>query len=126
MVQRLGLAQVLLNEPRLIILDEPTANLDPAGRVDVLNLIKALKKNKGISFILSSHILPELGRVCDFLVILHYGKLLPASDVKNLLSIQPPIEYRIISNNNQLLFNIGTKAGLSMELLRRWRDIKKL
>ncbi|MEM1547475.1 MAG: ABC transporter ATP-binding protein [Thermoproteota archaeon] len=116
MVQRLGLAQVLLNEPRLIILDEPTANLDPAGRMEVLNLVRRLKKDKKVSFILSSHILPELGRVCDFLVLLHYGKLLLASDVENLLSIQPSIEYKIISNDNRLLFDIGTKAGLNMEL----------
>ncbi|MEM3390633.1 MAG: ABC transporter ATP-binding protein [Thermoproteota archaeon] len=116
MVQRLGLAQVLLNEPKLIILDEPTANLDPAGRIEVLNLVKALKKDKGISFILSSHILPELARVCDFLVFLHYGKLLLASDLRSVLPIQPPIEYKIITNNNQLLFNMGVKAGLSMEL----------
>ncbi|MBO3842017.1 MAG: ABC transporter ATP-binding protein [Candidatus Brockarchaeota archaeon] len=116
MVQRLGLAQVLLNEPKLIILDEPTANLDPAGRIEVLNLIKALKKDKGISFILSSHVLPELARVCDFLVFLHYGRLLLASDMKSLLPVQPPIEYKIITNNNQLLFEMGVKAGLSMEL----------
>ncbi|MEM2584588.1 MAG: hypothetical protein QXP99_03555, partial [Thermoproteota archaeon] len=109
-------AQVLLNEPRLIILDEPTANLDPAGRMEVLNLVRRLKKDKKVSFILSSHILPELGRVCDFLVLLHYGKLLLASDVENLLSIQPSIEYKIISNDNRLLFDIGTKAGLNMEL----------
>lgn len=116
MVQRLGLAQVLLNEPKLIILDEPTANLDPVGRIEVLNLVKTLKKDRGISFILSSHILPELARVCDFLVFLHYGRLLLASDVKSLLPAQPPIEYKIITNNNQLLFDTGMKAGLSMEL----------
>ncbi|MBO3840749.1 MAG: ATP-binding cassette domain-containing protein, partial [Candidatus Brockarchaeota archaeon] len=116
MVQRLGLAQVLINEPKLIILDEPTANLDPAGRMEVLNLVRELRRSKKVSFILSSHILPELGRVCDFLVLLHYGRLLIASDVKNLLSIQPPIEYRIISSDNRLLFDIGTRAGLSMEL----------
>jgi ABC-2 type transport system ATP-binding protein len=116
MVQRLGLAQVLLNEPKLIILDEPTANLDPVGRIEVLNLVKTLKKDRGVSFILSSHILPELARVCDFLVFLHYGRLLLASDVKSLLPAQPPIEYKIITNNNQLLFDTGVKAGLSMEL----------
>ncbi len=116
MVQRLGLAQVLLNEPKLIILDEPTANLDPAGRIEVLNLIKKLRRDKGISFILSSHILPELARVCDFLVLLHYGNLLLASDVKSLLVTQSSIKYKIIADNDQLLFNIGTKAGLSMEL----------
>lgn len=116
MIQRLGLVQVLLNEPKLIILDEPTANLDPIGRMEVLNLVRKLRKDRKVSFILSSHILPELEKVCDFLVLLHYGRLLLASDVKKLLSIQPPIEYKLISNDNQLLLDIGRKAGLSVEL----------
>jgi ABC-2 type transport system ATP-binding protein len=124
MVQRLGLAQVLLNDPKLIILDEPTANLDPAGRIEVLNLIKKLRRDKGISFILSSHVLPELAKVCDFLVLLHYGSLLLASDVKSLLVTQPSIEYKIIADDNQLLFNIGTKAGLSVELCENHVIIK--
>ncbi|MEM2089222.1 MAG: ABC transporter ATP-binding protein [Thermoproteota archaeon] len=118
MVQRLGLAQVLLNEPKLIILDEPTANLDPIGRIEVLNLVKTLRKDRGISFVLSSHILSELGRVCDFIVFLHYGRLLLASDVKNLLPSYLTLEYKIVTNDNQLLFDKARNAGFrDVELL---------
>lgn len=118
MVQRLGLAQVMLSEPKLIILDEPTANLDPSGRIEVLNLIKTLRNTKGISFILSSHVLSELERVCDFIVFLHYGHLLLASDVKNLMPFYSNLEYKIVTNDNRLLFDKARNAGFeNVELL---------
>lgn len=110
--------QVLLGKLKLVILDEPTANLDPSGRIEVLNLIKTLRKEKGTSFILSSHILSELERTCDFIIILHYGRLLLASSVKSLLPSHSILEYKVGTINNQLLFDKAKKTGLkNMELL---------
>jgi ABC-2 type transport system ATP-binding protein len=76
MVQRLGLADALIGKPELVILDEPTANLDPLGRFDVLTKIKRLREEEGINFLISTHILSELERVCDSVVILNQGLVL--------------------------------------------------
>src|SRR5207237_2118033 len=74
MVQRLGLAQALLNEPDLLILDEPNEGLDLIGRQIVADTIKA-QKLAGRSVILVSHVLPEVEQVCDRIAVLQAGKL---------------------------------------------------
>jgi ABC-2 type transport system ATP-binding protein len=85
MRQRIGLAHALLGKPDLVILDEPTANLDPLGRVQVIEIINMLKK-EGFSFLISSHILPELERVCEHVVLMHKGKAIRQGTLKQLLS----------------------------------------
>ena len=74
MKQRLGLAQALVSEPQVLILDEPTSNLDPIGRYDFLKIIKEFK-NPGRVILISSHILGEVEQVCDSLVFLDRGKV---------------------------------------------------
>jgi ABC-2 type transport system ATP-binding protein len=76
MMQRLGLADALIGNPEIVILDEPTANLDPLGRSDVLRKIKQLAKEEDISFIISTHVLSELERICNSVVILNEGLVL--------------------------------------------------
>ena len=83
MLQRLGLAQAMLGKPPLVILDEPTANLDPMGRKKVLEYITTLSK-EGVSFLISSHILTELERVCNYLVLINKGIILEKGDVEDL------------------------------------------
>lgn len=85
MTQRLGLAQALLVKPSLIILDEPTANLDPLGRLRVLGLIRKFNSEYNISFIISSHILLDLERVSDQVVIIDQGKLIISGELSTLL-----------------------------------------
>jgi len=77
MVQRLGIAQALLDEPQLLILDEPTSGLDPAGRKEVRELMLALKA-AGKTIFLSSHILSEIEQICDRVIIINRGRLIRA------------------------------------------------
>ena len=81
MVQRLGLAQALINDPDLLILDEPTSNLDPVGRRDFCDIVLRLKE-QGKTVFISSHILSEVGTVCDRVAILHEGELKRLEDLR--------------------------------------------
>ena len=81
MVQRLGLAQALMNDPELLILDEPTSNMDPVGRREFRELVLDLKK-QGKTVFISSHILSELGAVCDRVAILQRGVLKRVEDLR--------------------------------------------
>jgi ABC-2 type transport system ATP-binding protein len=75
MKQRVKLAQALVHDPRLLILDEPTNGLDPEGRRDMLGLIERTGRDFGIAILVSSHLLAELERVCDHLVVIDAGRL---------------------------------------------------
>jgi ABC-2 type transport system ATP-binding protein len=84
MKQRLGIAQALLSEPRLIILDEPTSGLDPKGMKEVRDLIQRLADDK-ITVLLSSHLLNEVEQVCTNMAIIDRGKLVVSGSVQELL-----------------------------------------
>lgn len=86
MKQRLGIAQALLHNPQLIILDEPTTGLDPQGIIDIRNLILHLKNEKQKTIFLSSHILHEIELIANRMVILNRGKKIIEGEVKELLS----------------------------------------
>lgn len=85
MKQRLGIASALLSNPKLIILDEPTNGLDPQGIVEIRETIVNLSKEKGISFLVSSHLLHEVEQICTKVGIIKEGKLLAEGNVKQLL-----------------------------------------
>src|SRR5829696_8088644 len=76
MKQRVKLAQALVHDPKLLLLDEPTNGLDPAGRDEMLELVRRTGTEFGIAVIVASHLLGEIERVCDFLVAIEGGKLL--------------------------------------------------
>lgn len=76
MRQRVKLAQALVHDPALVLLDEPTNGLDPAGRDDMLGLIRRIGTEFGISVVVTSHLLGELERVCDGIVVIDGGRLL--------------------------------------------------
>src|SRR5262245_63194713 len=76
MKQRLKLAQALIHDPPLLLLDEPTSGLDPAGRDSMLRLLITMGRDYGKSFILSTHLLNDVERVCDSVIILHGGRIL--------------------------------------------------
>jgi len=82
--QRLGLAKALLHNPRLIILDEPANGLDPAGIVEIREYLMALKRERGVTIFMSSHILAEVARLADRIGIIHQGRLLQELNVDEL------------------------------------------
>jgi ABC-type multidrug transport system ATPase subunit len=86
MKQRLGIAQALLHQPQLIILDEPTTGLDPQGIIDLRHLLLHLKNELGKTIILSSHILSEVELIADSMVIMNKGKAVVQGSVRQLLS----------------------------------------
>lgn len=75
MTQKIGLAQALINEPRVLFLDEPTAGLDPLGRHEFLQHIKHLARDKGVTVLFSTHILSDIESICESVAILHRGQL---------------------------------------------------
>lgn len=86
MKQRLGIAQTLLHDPELIILDEPTTGLDPQGIIDIRNLILQLSKERNKTVVLSSHILSEIELIANRMVIINKGKSIVQGEVKTLLN----------------------------------------
>lgn len=84
MKQRLGIAQALIHEPRLLIMDEPVSALDPLGRRDMLELLKVIKEQSTILF--STHILHDAEELCDKILILNEGKLLVNGSIDEVLS----------------------------------------
>ena len=89
MNQRLGLALILLNEPELVILDEPTTGLDPQGMKEVRQLILELSRQRGVTIFLSSHLLYEVELIATQMAVIQQGKLRAAGSVRELLREGP-------------------------------------
>ncbi len=84
MKQRVKLAQALVHDPKIVFLDEPTNGLDPAGREYILKLIGSLWKDLGISVVICSHLLRDIERVCDRVIIIGHGQLLEHGSIEEL------------------------------------------
>lgn len=82
MTQRLGWAQAMVHDPELLILDEPTSNLDPVGRREFYEIVRRLK-TEGKTVFVSSHILSEVGSVCDRVAIMHRGELKRLENIRD-------------------------------------------
>ena len=96
MKQRIKLAQALIHGPKLLLLDEPTNGLDPAGREDMLELVRSVSHGKGINVIVSSHLLPDIERVCDQVVVVMGGQLRAQGLIKDLKRIDGhPIDVEV-------------------------------
>jgi ABC-2 type transport system ATP-binding protein len=103
MKQRLKLAQALVHDPPVLLLDEPTSGLDPAGREGMLRLLVTLGRDFGKSVLLSTHLLGDVERVCDTVVILHHGRVLRHGGVAELRTTRQD-RYRLQIQGNPQAF----------------------
>ena len=102
MKQRVKLAQALVHDPRLLMLDEPTNGLDPEGRDDMLDLIRRIGSTFGISIIMSSHLLGEIERVCDHLVVIDGGRLLRADTIASFTESMQVLTVQVARDEDML------------------------
>jgi ABC-2 type transport system ATP-binding protein len=112
MLQRIGLAQALINDPKVVVLDEPTAGVDPAGSRDIRNLIIDLKR-RGITVLLSSHLLAQAQEVCDRVGILANGRLVREGRLDELIAIENQAELVLQNASPSLLQEIESLAAKS-------------
>ena len=107
MMQRIGIAQALINDPKLLIFDEPTSGLDPVAHIEIRNLIESLR-DQGKTVFLSSHQLSDVELVCDRISIMNYGKLVKMGSVEELIA----------ENRTEV-----TAAGVSPEVKGRLQEL---
>jgi ABC-2 type transport system ATP-binding protein len=111
MKQRLKLASAVVHDPQLLILDEPTNGMDPAGRLEVLELARDLAHNKNMSLLFSSHLLPDVEAVCEHVVVLGRGSLLTQGRIKELKEVHELYyEVRVKANQEEFAARL-TAAG---------------
>jgi ABC-2 type transport system ATP-binding protein len=126
MLQRIGLAQALINDPRLVVLDEPTAGVDPAGSREIRDLIMDLK-HRGITVLLSSHLLAQAQEICDRIGILADGVLVREGRLQELIAIENQTELVIADASDELVHEIESCIGRSnAKLLERRKSTTTL
>ena len=106
MLQRIGLAQAMIQSPRLLILDEPTAGVDPLGSRQIRDLILELKE-KGITVFLCSHLLEQVQEICDTIGIIHQGKMLKQGPLEDLVSLHDRTEVTLQNASPELIEKIA-------------------
>jgi ABC-2 type transport system ATP-binding protein len=112
MLQRIGLAQALIHDPRLVVLDEPTAGVDPAGSREIRDLILDLKR-RGITVLLSSHLLAQAQEICDRVGILADGVLVREGHLQELIAIENQTELVIADASAELVNEIESVINRS-------------
>jgi ABC-2 type transport system ATP-binding protein len=105
MLQRIGLAQALIQEPRLVILDEPTAGVDPVGSREIRDLIFKLRE-QGITVFLCSHLLEQVQEVCDHVGIIFRGKMVKEGRLEDLIAIEDQTELVLKDASPELVARI--------------------
>ncbi len=103
MKQRLSLAQAMAHQPQLLILDEPTANLDPDGRMSLMEKLKELSREQKLTIFISSHILPELEQLVDAVTLIEKGRMVAEDSVKNLKQAVTLDHYLVKTSNNEAI-----------------------
>ena len=103
MYRRLGVAQALVGNPRLVFLDEPTSNLDVGGRDLVIQLIMGIHQEEDVSFFITSHILTELERACTEVGFINKGRLIEKGDLRDLVDRYTQHRVRVVSSDSSKL-----------------------
>jgi ABC-2 type transport system ATP-binding protein len=114
--QRVKLAQALVHDPELLFLDEPTSGLDPAGRDEMLHLIAELPRRRRCAVILSTHLLPDVERVCDRVIVMHQGELRFAGTIDELRGFDARIEVRVKEGEDRLIARLA-QEGIRVDRL---------
>ncbi len=114
MLQRIGLAQALINKPELVILDELVSGLDPVGQRDMRELLRALRE-EGTSIFLNSHLLADVEAICDRVAIINQGRILKVGAPDELFDKRKVLEVRVDHVSEELLLRLKSVA-LSIEL----------
>ncbi len=119
MLQRIGLAQALVQDPRLIVLDEPTAGVDPIGSREIRDLILSFKE-RGMTVFLCSHLLEQVQEVCDTVGIIFQGELVNQGSIEELTSIEEQTEFILENASEALLHQITelVKSSSDATILR--------
>ena len=115
MKQRLGIAQSLLHQPSLIILDEPSNGLDPQGQSDMRDLILRINKEMQITIIISSHILSEIEKIANRMVVINKGVKLLEGNVKNLME-KELLKVSFKTNSSDQLSHFFSQEGITYEV----------
>ena len=123
MRQRVKLAQALVHDPQLVLLDEPTNGLDPAGRDEMLGLIQRIGGEFGISVLVTSHLLGELERVCDALVVIDGGRLLRSTTTAAVTGATGRIAVEVDGDPAALVAALE-RAGLAPRLVAREVEVE--
>ncbi len=103
MKQRVKLAQALVHDPAFVFLDEPTAGLDPVGREDMLALVRKTHREFGISVLLSSHLMADVERTCDRIIVLQGGRLVEAGEVGRFTTETETVFIEVDSHREELV-----------------------
>jgi len=119
MRQRLGIAQAMLGNPRVLILDEPANGLDPAGIREIRELIRGLAAERGMAVFVSSHLLAEIELIADRVAIIHKGKILRSGPVSELISSQRMMEIKVgdVARASAILSGEGVELTTSDDLI---------
>jgi ABC-2 type transport system ATP-binding protein len=117
MKQRLKLAQAIVHDPEIVFLDEPTNGLDPKGQAQILDLIQSLWKQHNISVVLSSHLLHDVDRICEQIIIIARGKVLVHDSLENLKSRRKGAAEVVIAAGHRTLMEAFQKKRWACEML---------
>jgi ABC-2 type transport system ATP-binding protein len=105
MQQRLGLARVLIHDPKVLVLDEPASGLDPRARIEIRELLRELKR-MGKTIMISSHILSELEEICDHIGIIEHGRLVfsgTMEEIRRRMGVQSKVRVRVANNQQRAI-----------------------
>jgi ABC-2 type transport system ATP-binding protein len=130
MRRRLGIARALVNNPRVVFLDEPTLGLDPAGRFQVLDIVRNLAERRGVTIVLSTHMLPEVEEVCSKVLILDRGRVQASGSVADVIRaarVEPSARLRVatelVERARQALADL---PGFSVEVAEGRPDVLRI
>ena len=110
MKQRVKLAQALVHDPKMIFLDEPTAGLDPAGREEMLDLVRKTHREFGISILFSSHLMADVERTCDRIIVLQGGDLVQSGEVSHFTTETESVFIEVDSNHEEVVAELELRG----------------